>query len=61
MVALGLQGMTSSWKCSVTTSGLGVTVVRHLFIRYDTIRDAIFYVRLKADMSQLNLLLGNNN
>ena len=30
-------------------------------VRYDTIRDAIFNVRSKADMSQLNLLHGTNN
>ena len=36
---------------------------RYGSIGYDTIRDAIlnFNVRSKADMSQLNLLHGNNN
>jgi len=30
-------------------------------IRYDTIRDASFNVRLKADISQLNLQHGTDN
>jgi len=35
--------------------------IRYDTIRYDTIRDASFNVRLKADISQLNLQHGTDN
>jgi len=39
----------------------GPVGLREACIRYDTIRDASFNVRLKADVSQLNLQHGTDN
>jgi len=57
---LGICG--STWRRHTGKHGLIFSSTsRYHSIRYDTIRDAIFNVRSKADISQLNLPHGTDN